>query len=149
MRSIKSYTDLMKIEKFEDRVKYLMTRNVVGVDTYGHQRYLNQILYKTPEWKRVRRQIIIRDDGYDLAHRDWLIQGPIYVHHINPITAEDILERRFNVFDLENLISASFDTHNLIHYGDESQIPKDYVERKENDMCPWKEVRKYEQKKKL
>lgn len=149
MRSIKNYSDLMKIEKFEDRVRYLMTRNAVGMETYGHQRYLNQILYKTPEWRRVRRQIIIRDDGYDLGHPDRRIQGPIYVHHINSILPEDILERRSNVFDLENLISVSFDTHNLIHYGDETQIPKDYVERKENDTCPWKEVHKHEQKKKL
>lgn len=138
--SEKRYSELIKIESFTARVKYLMIGGLVCDKTFGYYRYLNQLLYNSLEWKLVRRKVMIRDDGYDLAHKDYLISGPIYIHHIEPITVEDVLKRNHKVFDLENLISTSFSTHNLIHYGNEEQIPKDYVERYKNDTCPWKVV---------
>lgn len=135
----KSYKDLIRISSFEDRVKYLMIKGRVGDITFGGKRQLNQILYKTDEWKRTRQNIIIRDNGCNLAHEDYPIFGSIYIHHINPITIEDILERRQSVFDPENLISTGFETHNLIHYGDENGLaPYKVVERMPNDTIPWR-----------
>lgn len=135
----RSYSELIKIEKFEDRFIYLSLVGIVGETTFGGHRYLNQILYQTDKWKKdTRREVILRDNGCDLAHEDYPIQGSIYIHHINPITIDDILEERPCVFDLENLISTSFRTHNGIHYGTEELLPKGFVERKKNDTCPWR-----------
>lgn len=135
----KSYSELMSIDSFDDRLKYLMTKNSVGDATFGGHRQLNQILYKTREWQSTRDEIIIRDAGYDLAHPDYLIGGSIYIHHINPITIEDILERRPCVFDPENLISASYQTHNTIHYGVfDLKIPPVTNSRSKNDTAPWR-----------
>lgn len=135
----KSYKELTRIILFEDRVKYLMVKGCVGDITFGGKRQLNQILYKTDEWKRTRQNIIIRDNGCNLAHEDYPIFGSVYIHHINPITIEDILERRPSVFDPENLISTSFETHNLIHYGNENGLaPYKVVERMPNDTIPWR-----------
>lgn len=116
-----------------------MVKGCVGDITFGGKRQLNQILYKTDEWKRTRQNIIIRDNGCNLAHEDYPIFGSVYIHHINPITIEDILERRPSVFDPENLISTSFETHNLIHYGNENGLaPYKVVERMPNDTIPWR-----------
>lgn len=109
---------------------------MVGEFTFGGHRELNQILYRSPEWRKIRRQVILRDDGKDLSHPDYPIRGNIYIHHLNPITIEDILERRRNVFDEENLVCASFQTHNGIHYG--TLIPKEPIIRRKNDTCPWR-----------
>lgn len=138
MSIIKCYSELMKISKFEDRFEYLKLNGFVGDTTFGGRRYLNQILYKTSEWKNIRREVIIRDDGYDLGHEDYPIVGHIYIHHINPITIDDILERRHCVFDLENLISTSHKTHNAVHYGNEEQLPKGPAKRSKNDTCLWR-----------
>lgn len=138
-KTIKLYSELITIPTFKERFNYLKLSAAVGDPTFGGHRYLNQMLYRFPEWKRVRREVILRDEGLDLGHPDFPIRGNIYVHHLNPITTDDILERRNCVFDLENLISTSFDTHNAIHYGDERLIEDRVpVERKKNDTCPWR-----------
>lgn len=134
----KTYSELIKLETFEERFLYLSLTGIVGETTFGGHRYLNQILYKTDEWKSTRREVIYRDGGYDLAHEDYLIVGSIYIHHINPITIDDILERRPCVFDLENLISTSFKTHNAIHYGSLDLLPKGPAKRTKNDTCLWR-----------
>lgn len=134
----KTYSELIKIKTFEDRFRYLKMESVIGEQTFGGHRYLNQILYQTEEWKSTRREVIIRDDGNDLAHEDYHIFGSIYVHHINPISIDDILKKRPCVFDLDNLVSTSFKTHNAIHYGSENSLPKNIIERKKNDTCLWR-----------
>lgn len=134
----RSYSETMTFETFEERFNYLKLEGRVGKETFGHDRYLNQILYKDKEWRRTRRDIIIRDDGCDLGIPGRQIHGNVYVHHINPITVEDVLNRAPKVFDPENLICTSLLTHNAIHYSDESILPLDPVERRPNDTCPWK-----------
>lgn len=134
----KSYFELIKKDSFEDRFDYLSLKGSVGETTFGGHRYLNQILYQTEKWKRTRREVILRDNGCDLAHENYAIHGSIYIHHINPITIDDILKERPCVFDLENLICATFRTHNAIHYGTEDLLPRGPANRKKNDTCPWR-----------
>lgn len=134
----KTYSDLIKIEKFEDRFNYLSLVGIVGDTTFGGHRYLNQMLYQSEKWKSTRREVIFRDNGTDLAHDEYPIGGSIYIHHINPITIDDILKERPCVFDLENLVCTSFRTHNAIHYGNEELLPKGPVIRKKNDTCLWR-----------
>ena len=135
---IRSYSELMKLETFEERFEYLRLNGVVGKETFGSKRMLNQILYKNPKWLRKRKDIIIRDEGRDLGIEGREIRGPILVHHINPITIEDILNENPMVYDDENLICTMKLTHDAIHYSDESILMKDPVIRKPNDTCPWK-----------
>lgn len=135
----KTYSELCRFSSFEDRFNYLSLQGTVGVQTFGGHRQLNQILYNCPEWKSVRRQIILRDNGCDLGVEDRPIRGKIMVHHLNPITIEDILNRRPCVFDLENLISCSMNTHNAIHYGNDSGLDSyAFATRKTGDTCPWR-----------
>lgn len=134
----RTYSELIKIKNFEDRFKYLSLVGTVGQITFGGHRYLNQILYQTEKWKSTRREVILRDNGCDLAHSDYVIYGSVYIHHMNPITIEDILQERPCVFDLENLISTTFRTHNAIHYGSEDLLSKLPVDRKKNDTCLWR-----------
>lgn len=139
MKKYRTYSELMKLETFEERFNYLKLDGKVGKETFGYDRILNQMLYKDPEWrKEVRPKIIKRDQGYDLGCRDREIGGSVLVHHINPITVDDILRRDPKVFDPENLISTCLTTHNAIHYSDESILMKDPIVRKANDTCPWK-----------
>lgn len=135
---IKSYTELLTIPDFYDRIKYLSTGNHVGEQTFGGGRYLNQALYQSYHWKKAKRECIIRDEGMDLAHPDFPIAGTVFIHHINPITIDDILERRDIVFDLENLISTSMRTHQAIHYGDGSIFKENYKPRTPHDTCLWR-----------
>ena len=136
---MKTYSECILLPTFEERFEYLKLSGGVGMETFGSSRYLNQIFYGTPEWKRVRRDVIARDEGCDLAHPDRPINTKIYVHHINPITVDDILQRRDFLFDPENLISISFNTHNAVHYGDASLlIPSKPIERKPFDQAPWR-----------
>ena len=136
---MKTYTECISLPTFEERFEYLKLSGGVGMETFGSSRYLNQIFYGTPEWKKIRRDVIARDEGCDLAHRDRPINTKIYIHHINPITVDDILNRKESLFDLENLISVSFNTHNAIHYGDKSLlIPSSPTERKPFDQAPWR-----------
>lgn len=137
--SIKTYSELMSIKKFQDRLEYLKMYGHVGDITFGGNRYLNQILYHCYEWEKVKRDIVIRDNGNDLAHEDYpILSKSVYVHHINSITPDDILQRRSCIFDPENLISCSFQTHNAIHYGNDTKLSTGYVPRTENDTCPWR-----------
>ena len=135
---IKTYSGLIAIPKFEDRYSYLRLGGKVGEDTFGHSRYLNQVFYKSREWKNFRDYIIIRDNGCDLASPDRPISGRIYIHHINPITQDDILDRNELILDPENAICVSFDTHQAIHYGDSNLLRLDPIERRPNDTCPWR-----------
>lgn len=134
---MKTYEELIAIPSFEDRLKYLSLSGKVGEMTFGGHRALNQTLYRSPEWKRVRREVILRDNGFDLAHPDYPIGSVIYIHHINPISIEDLIEGRPTVFDLDNLVSVSFRTHQEIHYGGCTN-KWIYQERLPNDTCPWK-----------
>ena len=136
----KSYRELIEIKTFHDRYLYLKLDGTVGEATFGSRRSLNQMLYKLPEWRRVRNLVINRDKACDLAHFDYEINyQPAYIHHINPITFEDILNRDPKIFDLDNLITTTFDTHQAIHYGSEKLLPKLPVERFPNDECPWRQ----------
>lgn len=136
--TIRTYSELITLPTFEERYKYLRLGGVVGKETFGFDRYLNQIFYKDKEWLRVRDDVIIRDNGCDLGIEDRRVYGRILVHHINPITKDDILNRSRKLFDLENLICTSKLTHDAIHYGDDSILFKDPIERTKNDTCPWK-----------
>lgn len=138
METNKCYSELMLIPTFEERYAYLRIGGYVGVSTFGPDRYLNQILYHDDEWKRVRREIIIRDNFCDLSIPEYELKHRIYVHHIIPITKDDILNRSPILFDPENLITVSFMTHQAIHYGDESLLPKGPAKRFPNDTCPWR-----------
>lgn len=135
---IKSYTELSKLQTFAERFEYLKTGSTVGEDTFGSNRYLNQKFYKSLEWKRFRRDMIIRDLGCDLGVAGYDIHGKIYIHHINPITPTDILERSKCLMDPENAICVSFDTHQAIHFGDSNLIASEPIEREPNDTCPWR-----------
>ena len=126
------------LQTFEERFEYLKLNGVVGKETFGFDRRLNQILYKNPKWRRKRNDIIIRDNGCELGIEGREIYGPVLVHHINPITVEDILNNNPMVYDDENLICVTRNTHNAIHYSDEDILVKDPIERKPNDTCPWK-----------
>lgn len=139
MSKLRTYSELIQIPSYIERFRYLKLGGKAGEITFGNERYLNQKLYRSPEWKRFRSEIIVRDGGYDLAMEGYSITGVILIHHINPITVEDILERRGNVFDPENVISVSKLTHNAIHYGDESLLCIDeIIERRPNDTIPWR-----------
>lgn len=140
MSIIKTYSELITLPTFLDRFRYLQIGGQVGKETFGYDRYLNQVLYRTPEWKRFRRDIIVRDNGCDLGHPDYEIVGNVLVHHINPITVEDVLNRDYKIFDPENVISTSLNTHNAIHYGSESLLITEPIVRTKNDTCPWRRV---------
>ena len=135
----KTYSELCRLDAFRDRYLYLKLSGSVGESTFGFDRYLNQLLYKSDEWKQCRRDIIIRDNGCDLGCKGFDIHGKILVHHINPITIEDIINRNPKVFDPENLITTTHNTHLAMHYGDEDLLVQNLVERSKNDMCPWKQ----------
>lgn len=137
MIGIKTYSELKSLKEFSERFEYLKLRGVPFDITFGGHRQLNQLLYQSDIWRRTRRSVIIRDGGFDLAHSDYPIFGKVYIHHINPISIDDVLYRRDCLFDLENLISVSFDTHNALHYGC-NIVKSGYVERTENDTCPWR-----------
>ena len=140
--NIKNYSELIKIPTFIERYRYLRIGSKVGIETFGYDRYLNQILYSTSEWKGFRRKIIVRDNGCDLACEGYEIFEHIIVHHINPITIEDVLRRDSKVFDPENVVSTVLRTHNAIHYGDESLLISAPIERKPNDTFEWESIRK-------
>lgn len=135
---IKTYSELITFSTFEDRFEYLQLKGIVGQETFGFDRYLNQILYNSKEWKHLRNKIIVRDNGCDLALEGFEIYGRILIHHINPITIDDVIKRRGIVFDPENLICVTHNTHNAIHYGDKSLLITGPIERRANDTCPWK-----------
>lgn len=134
----KTYSELIAISSFEERFEYLRLKGSVGKDTFGYDRYLNQILYNSPEWKKLRDRVIIRDCGCDLACEGYEIYGRILIHHLNPITVDDVLDRSRKVFDPDNLICVTHNTHNAIHYGDASMLLTGPIVRTKNDTCPWR-----------
>ncbi len=135
---IRTYSELIKLSTFLERYEYLRIGNRVGQETFGFDRYLNQALYHSSSWRPIRDYVITRDLGRDLAMEGYEIHGKIYIHHMNPITKEDIVHFNDDILDPEFLICTSFDTHSAIHYGDSSRIFTGLAERKPNDTCPWK-----------
>lgn len=136
--SIRTYSELIKFDTFLDRFKYLRLDGQVGRDTFGFDRYLNQILYNCQDWQDVRGDVIIRDNGCDLGIEGREINKGIIVHHMNPITLDDIKNRNPKIFDREFLISTTLRTHNAIHYGDANGLTSDPIERRPNDTIPWR-----------
>lgn len=138
MTIIRTYSELITFPTFEERFKYLQLEGSVGKDTFGYDRYLNQLFYKTAEWKRLRQDLIIRDNGCDLGVEGREIYGRIIIHHLNPITKDDIVRRTEYLLNPDFLICTTHNTHNAIHYGDENLLITSPVERSKNDTCPWK-----------
>lgn len=134
---IRTYEDLIKIDSFEDRFEYLKLSGAVGEDTFGFDRWLNQIFYKSKEWKRVRDEVIVRDMGHDLAHEDYPIKGKVIIHHMNPIFLDDLVDRTEFLLDPNYLICTSHNTHNAIHFGDQNLLPKKPIERRSGDTKLW------------
>ena len=139
-KSKRSYSELITIPTFKERFQYLKLDGVIGRATFGFDRYLNQNLYHSQEWKRFRRDIIVRDKGLDLACEGFEICGKVLIHHINPIAIEDIVNNNPDIFDYENVVAVSHNTHNAIHYGDEELLVAEPIERSPFDTCPWKQV---------
>lgn len=135
---IKTYSELIKIPTFEERYQYLKIYGKVAEETFGFRRWINQEFYHSDEWMKFRNKIIIRDNGCDLALDGFEIFDSIIIHHLNPITHEDILNRNPCVLDPDNVVSTKLSTHNAIHYGDETLISNIPVERTKNDTCPWR-----------
>lgn len=136
--SIRTYSELTTLPTFEERFKYLQLNGQVGKDTFGFDRYINQNFYRSLEWKRVRDKVILRDNGCDLGVEGYEIHGRILIHHMNPITIRDIESMSEYLLNPEYLISTVHNTHNAIHYGDESLLLTAPIERRKNDTCPWK-----------
>lgn len=135
---IRTYSELITLKSFEERYEYLRLGGKVGEETFGFDRYLNQIFYKSDEWKKIRREVILRDNGCDLGISGREIDKHIIIHHMNPISKADILYRSEMLFNLEYLICTLKSTHDAIHYGDRRLLVMDPVERRKNDTCPWK-----------
>ena len=135
---IRTYSELMTLPTFEERFEYLKLDGRVGVETFGSSRRLNQILYQSYEWKHIRDQVIFRDNGCDLGIQGYEIHQHPYIHHLNPITKQQILDRDPALFDLNNLITVSYQTHQAIHYSNKSILVLDPVERFANDVAPWR-----------
>ncbi|MBQ0141868.1 MAG: hypothetical protein KBT06_03545 [Prevotellaceae bacterium] len=139
MKTIRTYSELMKLTTFEERFAYLKLNNGVGQDTFGFDRYLNQNFYRSKEWKAIRNRIIVRDNGCDLGIEDCPIFSKVIIHHMNPIRVEDILDVTEYLCNPEYLICVSQQTHNAIHYGNEEIIQANkIVEREANDTCLWR-----------
>lgn len=136
--TIKTYSELITLPTFEERFLYLQLNGSVGKDTFGFDRYLNQIFYRSKRWRSIRDQVIIRDNGCDLGMDGYEIYGNILIHHMNPITMEDIERESEFLLDPEYLIATTHKTHNAIHYGDASLLPTMPIERSRNDTCPWR-----------
>lgn len=139
MKNIKTYSELITLPTFEERYRYLRIGGAVGKETFGFDRYLNQKFYASTEWRNFRRDVIVRDMGCDIGIEGREIQGLIFIHHLNPIDPKDIREKNVRVLlDFENVVCVSFNTHNAIHFGDDSILFAEPVERTRHDTCPWK-----------
>ena len=138
MKNIKTYSELITIPTFEERFEYLKLDGQVGIETFGFDRYLNQAFYKSDEWLSIRDYVITRDNGCDLGMEGHEIYGRILIHHINPITKDDIIQRSRILLDPENLITTVKRTHDAIHYGNSNLSMRAPIERRKNDTCPWR-----------
>ena len=137
--SIKTYSELIKLPTYEERYQYLRLDGFVGKETFGFDRYINQVFYqRDPRWKKIRDYVIVRDNGYDLGVEGYEIYGRILVHHMNPVTLEDLERETEYLLDPEFLISTAHMTHNAIHYGDEGLLIQSPIVRTQNDTCPWR-----------
>lgn len=135
--SLRTFTELDEIDSFEGRFEYLSVDAVVGRETFGHERYLNQHFYRSPEWRRARNEVIERDNGCDMAMPGFEIFSRIIVHHMNPMTIRDVEYGNPDIVNPEYLISVTHDTHNAIHFGDRSLLKLPIVERRPNDHIEW------------
>lgn len=138
MPMIRTYSELSRLFTFEERFQYLKLGGSIGESTFGFDRYLNQVFYNSKMWKRVRDEVIFRDKGCDLGTEGHEIYGRVTIHHMNPITVQDIENESKFLMDPEYLITTIHSTHNAIHYGDESLLMTGPVERTKNDTCPWR-----------
>lgn len=136
--TIKTYHDVIQLSTFEERFEFLRLRGEIGLSTFGFDRYLNQAFYTSSEWRRIRNEVIVRDNGCDLACEDRPIFGKILIHHINPISQDDILNRAESLLDPMYLVCVSHETHNALHYGDISLLPKGPTVRMPGDTVPWR-----------
>lgn len=134
----RSYSELIKLKTFEERFEYLHNKAKIGEETFGHKRFRNQRFYSTTEWKNFRRKVILRDGGCDLGIPDREIVGRIVIHHINPLTPDEVARGAESLMDMENVICVSYNTHEAIHFGDSSLLQSDPIIRRPNDTCPWK-----------
>ena len=135
---LKSYRNLILLPTILDRFEYLRIKGNVGDPTFGFDRFINQDFYQSREWRQVRMKVIARDEGCDLGVPEYPIGGKVIIHHINPITAEDIENASDLLFDMDNLICVSESTHNAIHFGDETLLPAEPIIRTPGDTCPWR-----------
>ena len=135
---MRTYSELIQIPTFKERYEYLRLFGEVGEDTFGFDRYVNQVFYKSAIWRKIRNEVIIRDNGCDLAHPDYPIAGKIILHHMNPVDSDDIIYQRDILLNPDFLVCVSLLTHNAIHYGSQELLPSDPIERKPNDTCPWR-----------
>lgn len=135
---IRTYSELSQLASFKERYRYLKLNGSVATETFGFDRYINQNFYRSREWKRIRDQVIVRDNGCDLGIEGYEIHGRIYIHHMNPLLPRDIIDRTEFLLNPEYLICTTHETHNAIHYGDENLLITEPVERTKNDTCPWK-----------
>lgn len=138
MTAIRTYSELIKLPTFEERFRYLQLKGVVGEDTFGFDRYMNQVFYRSKRWKDIRDYVIVRDNGCDLGIEGREIYGKIIIHHMNPIRLTDIQNESAYLLNPEYLISTIHNTHNAIHYGDEQLLITAPIERSKYDTCPWR-----------
>lgn len=136
--NIKTYSELVQLHTFKERYHYLKLGGFVGKETFGFDRFINQRFYRSGEWKKIRNHVIVRDNGCDLGIDGHEIYGKIIIHHMNPVTLDDVIKNSEFLMNPEYLISVSHVTHNAIHYGDENFIISPPAERTKNDTCPWK-----------
>jgi hypothetical protein len=138
MMIVRSYRELKRIESYEERFEYLRLKGAVGNATFGFDRYINQNFYRSAEWRRVRDEVIIRDNGCDMGVKGYDIHEKIIIHHMNPMTMAAIEEGAAEILDTDNLICVTHRTHNAIHYGNSELLIQPFVERQPNDTIPWK-----------
>jgi len=134
---IRRYSELRRLETLKERFDYLKLRGVVGQATFGFDRYMNQGFYHSREWKNVRNAVIVRDNGCDLGVDGYEVHNRLYIHHMNPMTVDDIVQGNVDILDPEFLIAVTHQTHNAIHYGDERLLPRPLVERRPGDTKLW------------
>ena len=136
-KRVRTYSEMRRLNTFEERFEYLKLNGSVGRSTFGYDRYINQKFYTSREWRNLRHQIIVRDNGMDLGIEDHEISGSVLIHHMNPITAEHIQHNDPDILNPEFLITVSHNTHNAIHFGDASLLPRPFVERRPGDTILW------------
>lgn len=135
---MRTYSELITLPTFKERFEYLKLDGSVGFETFGFDRYLNQVFYRSYDWRKVKRAVTIRDNGCDLGFPENPIGGRIFIHHMNPITVEDIKKRNPDILNPEYLVCVSFDTHNALHYGSDEGCPSIFKEREAKDTCLWR-----------